>query len=264
MPPASPKTVAVACPKCGHVQPEPRSAYSTRCKKCQEHFRVQEALRPAAAPAKTVIATRKVTCFQCGTELEPPAAAESTMCKRCSAHVDLADYHVAHTVSRNFRTHGRLIVEEKGYVLNTEAVVGEAILKGRLIGKLRAERTLEIHTSARIQGTLGGGVLVIPAGHCFRWADPLRVAGADIAGEFVGSLQSTGRVLLRASARFFGDIDSAGLVTEPGAVIVGAARLDPNGPAVSTAPAAPPVTVSRPAASAPKRPRRDSRKAGSV
>src|SRR5262245_7256050 len=105
--------VLVSCPKCGHQQPEPRTAYSSRCKNCREHFRLQDALNPKVKPPKPQIEQRHVRCFQCGTELEAPKAAASTMCKRCSSHVDLSDYQIAQTVSKNFRTHGRVVIEEK-------------------------------------------------------------------------------------------------------------------------------------------------------
>jgi cytoskeletal protein CcmA (bactofilin family) len=186
---------------------------------------VQEVLHPAAAAARPAIVKRLIACFQCGTELEPPAAAQSTMCKRCSSYVDLADYQIAQTVSKNFRTHGRLVVEEKGFVLNTEALVGEALVKGRVIGKLKAERTLEIHSSARIQGAISGGVLVIPRGHHFRWPEVLQVSGAEIGGELVGELSSTGRVVLRSTARFFGDVHSPDLIVEAGAVLAGSVDI---------------------------------------
>ena len=237
-------TIQVSCPRCGYSQPEPRSAYSTICKNCQQHFRVQEALRPAAQSAKLVIEQRRVRCFQCGTELDAPKAAASTMCKRCSGHVDLSDYRITQTVSKNFRTHGWLVVEEKGYVLNTEAVVGEAVIKGRLIGKLKAENTLEIHTGANIKGTLTAGRLVIPAGHHFRWEAPLQLGGAEIGGELVADLQSTGTVVLKSTARFFGNVEATNLVVEAGAVFVGQAKTGrPPEVAVAAAPPAPAVAA---------------------
>lgn len=245
MPSATKNTVQVSCPRCGYAQAEPRTAYSTICKNCQQHFRVQEALHPTAQSARVIIEQRRVKCFQCGTELEAPKAAASTMCKRCSGHVDLSDYRITQTVSKNFRTHGWLVVEEKGYVLNTEAVVGEAVIKGRLIGKLAAENTLEIHTSANIKGTFTAGRLVIPHGHHFRWEEPLRLGGAEIGGELTANLYSTGTVLLRASARFFGNIEAAGLIVESGAVFVGQAKTGkpaeppPPSSAAMPAPAAP-------------------------
>jgi cytoskeletal protein CcmA (bactofilin family) len=219
--------VSVTCPKCGHVQPEPRTAYSTRCKECHEHFRIQDS--PPALPKapKTKIAQQQVRCFQCGAEFQAPAAAESTMCKKCSSHVDLRDYQITQTVSKNFRTHGRLVIEEKGYILNTDSQVGDAIVKGRFIGKLVAERTLEIHSTARIQGTFSAGRLIVPPGNHFRWAEALRVGAAEIGGELVANLETAGTVLLRSTARFFGQVEAGNLVVEAGAVFVGSARIDP-------------------------------------
>ena len=222
---AKTQTVSVVCPKCGHTQPEPRSAYSTICKQCREHFRLQEAVRTVSKPPKPVIEQRRILCFQCRTELDVPLAAESTMCKRCSSHVDLRDYSITQTASKNYRTYGRLVIEEKGYLLNTDSLVGEAVIKGRFIGKIVAERSLEIHSTARIKGTFSAGRLVVPAGNHFRWAEALRVGAAEIGGELVANLQSAGTVLLRSTARLFGDVEAGNLVVEAGAVFVGAARV---------------------------------------
>src|SRR6266850_3181157 len=201
--------ISVACPKCGHSQPEPPGAYSTICKKCRAHFRIDEALRPAAKPQKTLIEQKQVRCFQCGTELEVPLAATSTMCKHCSSHLDLNDYQITQTISKNFRTHGRLVIEEKGYALNTDSHVGDAVIKGRLIGKIVAERSLEIYSTASIKGTFSTGKLIVPAGNHFRWPEPLRLGGAEIGGELVANLESTGTVVLKSTARLFGDVHAA-------------------------------------------------------
>ena len=226
-PATKPNTVPVACPKCGHSQPEPRSAYSTICKKCQAHFRIEEALRPAVKAQKAVIEQRQVRCFQCGTELEVPLAAKSTMCKRCSSHLDLGDYQITQTVSKNFRTHGRLVIEEKGYALNTDSHVGDAVIKGRFIGKIVAERSLEIYSTASIKGSFSTGKLIVPAGNHFRWPEPLRLGGAEIGGELAANLQSTGTVWLKSTARLFGDVQAANFIVESGAVFVGEAKIGP-------------------------------------
>ena len=190
MPPLKPDRISVTCPRCGHRQLEPRTAYSTICKQCHQHFRLEEVRRLPAQPAKPQLEQRQVRCFQCGTELAVPVTAASTLCKRCGSHVDLADYRITQTVSKNFRTHGRLVIEEKGYVLNSDALVGEAVVKGRFIGKLVAEGTLEINSSANIKGSFTAGRLVIPAGHHFRWPEPLRCRGGrhrrGIGGHLAG------------------------------------------------------------------------------
>jgi cytoskeletal protein CcmA (bactofilin family) len=217
--------VSVACPQCGHTQAEPRAAYSTICKQCHQHFRVQQALHPETKAAKPSIQQKRVTCFRCGAELDVPLAATSTMCKKCGGYVDLDDYHIRQTVSRNFKTHGSFVVEEKGYVLNSEAFVGDAVIRGRFIGKLVAERTLEIHSGANIKGSFTAGCLVVPAKHHLQWPEPVRCGSVDVAGELVANVHVPGTVRLRATARFFGDVEAAHLVVESGAVFVGTARV---------------------------------------
>jgi cytoskeletal protein CcmA (bactofilin family)/DNA-directed RNA polymerase subunit RPC12/RpoP len=218
-------TVTVACPRCGYSQQEPRTAYSTVCKNCQQHFRLEEVLRPAAKAPRLVIEQRHVRCFQCGTDLEAPRAAASTMCKRCSSYVDLTDYRITQTIAKNLRTHGWVVIEEKGYLLNTDTLAGEAVIKGRLIGKLVAKGTLELYSSANIKGQFSAGRLVIPAENYFRWAEPLQAGAVEIAGELAADLEVSGTVLLRSTARLFGNVHAANLVVEANAVFVGKAEV---------------------------------------
>lgn len=226
MPASKQDKVLVACPHCGHQQSEPRSAYSTVCKKCRGHFHVQEILKPAPKAAEAARELRRVTCFDCGTELEVPPTAESTMCKRCGRYVDLKDYHITSAVSKNFKTKGAFVVEPKGYVFNTEAFVADAVLKGRFLGKLIAERSLTIYSTAEIKGSFKAAHLVIPAANHFRWHERINVVSAEIAGELANDLRAEDRVVLKSTARMFGDIESRHLVVEAGAVFVGHARVN--------------------------------------
>ncbi len=147
------------------------------------------------------------------------------MCKRCSSFVDLGDYRIDHSVTRNFRTKGRFVIEAKGFVFNTDSIVGEAVIRGKLYGKLTAERSLEIHSTAEIRGSFRTPRLLIPPGERFRWSEALVIGSADIAGELVATLRAEGTVALRASARMFGDVEARNLIVESGAVFVGAAKI---------------------------------------
>jgi len=225
MPAKKQAKVLVSCPRCGHQQSEPRAAISTACKKCGQYIRVKEVLKPAARPAGRPKELRKLVCFECGTELEVAVSAQSTMCKRCSSHIDLRDYHISNAVSKNFKTKGELVLEPKGYVFNTEALVGDAIIKGKFLGKLVAERSLTIYSTADIKGHFKAGRLVIPAENHFRWKEEITVGAAEIAGELAADLRATGGVVLRATGRLFGDVQAKNLVVEEGAVMVGKAKI---------------------------------------
>jgi cytoskeletal protein CcmA (bactofilin family) len=219
--------LAVTCPRCGNTQQEPRAVVSTVCRSCHTHIQVKAASHGGPSPLSDGHRgpVRSVACFRCGTPLEVVPQAESTMCKRCGDYVDLRDYIITSAVSKNFRTHGRFVVEEKGYVINADCEVAEAVVKGRFIGNLRARDRLEIHTGAHLQGSFQTGLLVIPSGQIFRRPQPLHVGGAEIGGEFVTDLQVDRTVTLKSTARFFGDILAPRLVVEPGALLVGSLRI---------------------------------------
>lgn len=228
MPASQQSKVSVACPHCGQSSPVPPTAISSVCKKCGKHFQVQEALHPAPKKVERAPDRRKLTCFDCGTELEVAPSAESTMCKRCSSYVDLKDYLITSAVSKNFKTKGRFVIEPKGYVFNTEALVGDAVLKGRFLGKLNAEHSLTIHATAEIKGSFTTGCLILPAETHFRWKELIKVKSAEIAGELANDLVADGTVTLKSTARLFGNLEAKHLVVEPGAVVVGQLRIGPT------------------------------------
>ena len=200
-------------------------AYSTVCGQCGGHFHVQEALKPRLQASEPTQDLRRVNCFDCGTELEVARSAESTMCKRCGRYVDLKDYHITSAVSKNFKTRGAFVVEPKGYVFNTEAFVGEALIKGRFLGKLFVEHSLTVYSTAEIKGSFTTAHLVIPAANHFRWHEPIKVVSAEIAGELANDLQAEERVVLKSTGRFFGDLVSKNLVVQDGAIVVGNLRI---------------------------------------
>jgi cytoskeletal protein CcmA (bactofilin family) len=230
MPPSKQDKVPVPCPHCGHSQLVPPTAVSSVCKGCGEHFHVQEALNPKPKKVAKAPELRTIHCFDCGTELKVPVAAESTMCKRCSTHIDLRDYSFANAVSKNFRTKGSFVVEQKGYVFNTEALVGEAVIKGRFLGKLKAERTLTIHTGAEIKGTFTAGMLVIPAKNRFYWGETINVVSAEISGELSADINASETIIVKSTGVYFGNAQAQNMIVEPGAVVVGEMRIGPKPP----------------------------------
>lgn len=228
MPARKTDQVQVACPHCGHQQAESRRAISTNCRKCRQYFAVEKKARAPArqrAPAKPKTEQRQITCFDCGTELEVPVSAESTMCKRCSSYVDLKDYRIDGSVSKNFKTKGTFLIESRGYVFNTETTAEHAVIKGRFLGKLEARGSLTLHTGAQIKGTFKAARLIIPEGNHFRWPERIRCESMEIAGELAADICISGVAHFRRTARFFGNVEAANLVVEAGAVVVGELKL---------------------------------------
>ena len=213
----------IVCPHCGHPQLEPRRAISTNCRQCGRHLVLHELLQSRHKVVEKVPEQRSVSCFDCHAEFAVPAAAQSTMCKRCSSYIDLHDYTINHAVSKNFKTKGRVVVEGKGYVFNTEVIARDIIIKGRILGKLAAEHSLTVYSTAEIKGTFRTPLLVIPTGNCFHWKEPLRVGSVEILGELVSDICADLSVIVRATGRLFGNVRARHLVVEEGAVLMGQA-----------------------------------------
>lgn len=225
MPAKNQDQVLLTCPYCGHQQPEPRTGFSTVCRHCGQHLRVQEILHPPPKPSARGPKQKTITCFECGAELVIPASAESTMCKRCSRYVDLHDYRITSALAKNFKTKGAFLVEAKGYVFNTDSIVGDAVIKGKFHGKLVAKGSLTIYSTADIKGSLTAEHFIIPAENHFRWPDIIQVRSAEIVGELAANLRVQNTVTLKPTARFFGNVDAGNLVVEDGAVIVGKMQI---------------------------------------
>jgi cytoskeletal protein CcmA (bactofilin family) len=217
--------VLLVCPHCGHQQSESRVAFSTICKKCGQHLRVQEILNPAAKTPGQELKKKRITCFECGAELDVSATAESTICKRCSTYVDLHNYNITSALAKNFKTKGVFVIEPRGWVFNTESIVGEAVIKGKFHGKLAVERSLTIYSGAEIKGSLTAVRLIIPAKNHFHWQTQIKVGSAEIAGELAADLWAEERVAIKNAGRLFGNVDARELIVEEGAVIVGKMQI---------------------------------------
>ena len=147
------------------------------------------------------------------------------MCNRCSSYVDLKDYRVESSVSKNFKTKGTFVIEPRGYVFNTEATVENAVIKGRFLGKLDVRGSLTLHSGAQIKGSFTTAKLIIPAGDHFRWPQAIEARSMDIAGELTADIVVTEVAHLRETARLFGNIKARNLVVKAGAVVVGNLKL---------------------------------------
>jgi cytoskeletal protein CcmA (bactofilin family)/ribosomal protein S27E len=216
---------SLTCPQCGHQQLVSPAAFSAVCKKCSQYLRVQDLLKPTPKVTGPAPQQKQIACFDCGAEFEVPAGAQSTMCKKCSSYIDLHDYNISTAVSKNFKTKGTFIVQPAGYVFNTEAVVGDAVIKGRFLGKLIAERSLTLYSTAEIKGSLAATRLIVPAGNHVRWNGEIKVEVAEIDGELVANVNALKSILVNSHGRLFGTVTTRSLVAETGAVLVGDARI---------------------------------------
>ena len=204
---------------------ESRAAFSAACRKCGQYWRVQDLLNPVAKAAAHIPTQRRVRCFDCAAEFDAPSSAQSTMCKKCSSYIDLHDYTINNAVSKNFKTKGNFVIEPAGYVFNSETMASEVTIKGRFIGRLTAEQSLTLYSTAQIKGSFTAAQLIIPAGNQFRWAGEIKVGSAVIEGELVADLRARD-VHVKSTGHLYGTVRAQSLLIDPSAVVIVNARIE--------------------------------------
>ena len=134
--------ITVQCPHCGAEQLEPELAKSTFCRRCSQYFAITLAASGAKPPESTARAVDKprpsylstspvesaepamtsgfksrfgeflsnkpkqrvAQCFECNSAHEVSSTATSSTCKACGAYIDLQDYKINSSFSRNIKT----------------------------------------------------------------------------------------------------------------------------------------------------------------
>ena len=175
------------CPHCGHSQAEPRTGFSTICKKCGRNFRVQEALNPRAQSRRS--RAREKTHHLLRVRRGTGGAGQ-----RAVHHVQAVQ--PLHGPERLPHRQRRLQeFQDEGFVHASNRRVTSSTRRpwwatpssrAGFSGKLVAEGSLTIHTTAEIKGSFTAGRLIIPAANQFRWREPIKVGSAEIAGELAG------------------------------------------------------------------------------
>ena len=208
------------CPHCGSPQKAPPTAFSTVCKDCGAHIKVQDILKPKASRAVAVVERRGITCPDCSRTRGAGECGIDDVQAVQQSHRSAGLSNLERCVEK--------LPDERQIRHRTERIcVQHGSECGRrgdqrpLFGQADRGANLDDLSSAEIKGTFTAGLLIIPAQNQFRWPQTLTVGSAEIAGELVADLIATNTVTLKSTGHMFGNAQARNLVVEPGAVLVG-------------------------------------------
>lgn len=275
--------VTVRCPHCGGEQLEPELAKSTFCRRCSQYFAISAAAlqgaaspeparpvekpRPAFFSAPTKEATpaalstgglkqrfgdllsnkpkqRVARCFECQHSHEVSTTASSATCKACGAYIDLQDYKINASFSRNIKTRGTVYLGSKGDLSSSKIVCSEATLHGKMRGNLHCDGPVTIRVQGRLFGTIEAGPVVVEKGSDVQFSRPLKTTGLEVHGKMVGHVMSETHILISKSGSLEGDVTAAGFTVEKGGLYQGELTITPRQTAVAASAA--PATVEPP------------------
>ena len=172
--------------------------------------------------------TRIARCFECTSWHEISSSAQSTTCKACGAYVDLQDYKISGSFSRNIKTRGTLYLGPKGDLSSSKIVCAQATIHGKMRGNLTCPGKVTIRVQGRLYGSLEAGQLIVEKGSEVVFSRPIRASGVEVHGAMTGQIVSDSHVTIFKSGSLDGAVDATGFTVERGGCFQGELTIRPR------------------------------------
>ncbi len=162
-----PETRDVVCPYCQGNISVSAHCVSIPCRHCNRHINIKEIFSPSEEKKKSTVGRRSLLCFKCGKEIFTDKNAQAVACKYCYHRNDLSNHKIKSVFGKNIETHGTLYLKRKGKIEISSIQVGDAIIKGKINGDIRATGTVEILKRGEIYGKITCRKLIVKKGGVF-------------------------------------------------------------------------------------------------
>lgn len=228
--------IAVVCPHCGSKQSESVFAQSTICRKCSAHYPIGKGAAPqalAAAAEKNAPSflakfkklihreqVRSIRCLDCGAPQQVSSFAESSICPQCSSFIELKDFKIGSSYSRNIHTQGCVTIMPKGDVSSTKIACGEAAIYGKMNGNLICTGKVKVKLKGRLSGGLDAQQLVIEKGSNIEFVRAIKGHRVEIFGKVSARVMSD-IVMIGKTGSLEGTVYAKSISVEKGGVFHG-------------------------------------------
>ena len=180
-------------------------------------------------------------CFECSGWHEVSSAASSSTCKACGAYIDLQDYKVTGSFSRNIKTRGSVHLSAKGDLSSSKIICSEATIHGKMRGNLTCPGKVTIRVQGKLFGSVEAGELIVEKGSEVVFTRPIHTGTAEIHGRMSGQVVANGHVTIYKSGLLDGAVSASGFSVEKGGCFQGELTISPRQKPAPDAPDAKPA-----------------------
>ena len=171
---------------------------------------------------------RTARCFECSSSHEVSSTAQSSTCKACGAYIDLQDYKISGSFSRNIKTRGTVYLSSKGDLSSSKIVCSQATLHGKMRGNLQCDGMVTIRMQGRLSGSIEAGEMIIEKGSEVVFSRPLKAAALAVHGKMSGQVLSDSHVIIYKSGSLDGAVSATGFTVEKGGIFQGELTITPR------------------------------------
>ena len=171
---------------------------------------------------------RTARCFECSSAHEVSSTAQSSTCKACGAYIDLQDYKISGSFSRNIKTRGSVYLSSKGDLSSSKIVCGQATLHGKMRGNLQCDGMVTLRMQGRLPGSLEAGEMIVEKGSDVVFSRPLKASAVAVHGKMSGQIFSDSHVTIYKSGSLDGTVQATGFTVEKGGIFQGELTITPR------------------------------------
>ena len=171
---------------------------------------------------------RTARCFECSSAHEVSSTAQSSTCKACGAYIDLQDYKISGSFSRNIKTRGSVYLSSKGDLSSSKIVCSQATLHGKMRGNLSCDGMVTVRMQGRLPGSIEAGELIIEKGSEVVFSRPLKASSVAVHGKMSGQILSDSHVTIYKSGSLDGAVNATGFAVEKGGIFQGELTITPR------------------------------------
>ena len=183
--------------------------------------------------------SRVAQCFECNSAHEVSSTSTSTTCKACGAYIDLQDYKISGSFSRNIKTRGTVYLSTKGDLSSSKVICDHATIHGKMRGNLHCTGRVTVRVQGRLYGTVEAGELLVEKGSEVVFSRPIRTETAEIYGHMSGQIVCGTHVTIYKTGLLDGAVEAAGFTVEKGGCYQGELTISPRKPLAEPGSAAP-------------------------
>lgn len=157
----------IQCPHCAYEQLVLEEALSVFCKNCNKRITLGAAQKSAQQQKPSFTHhVRTVSCPKCSAQQQVPHNALSSFCQKCGNRINLQDYEIKGKFNGELNTKGILVITISGDV-HADVTVGNAIIEGKLVGKILCEGKVELRSTAKVYGDVIAAQFIVNDGALF-------------------------------------------------------------------------------------------------
>ena len=171
---------------------------------------------------------RTARCFECSSSHEVSSTAQSSTCKACGAYIDLQDYKINGSFSRNIKTRGSVYLSSKGDLSSSKIVCSQATLHGKMRGNLSCDGMVTVRMQGRLPGSVEASEMIIEKGSEVVFSRPLKALSVQVHGKMTGQILSDSHVTIFKTGSLDGTVDAKGFTVEKGGIFQGELTITPR------------------------------------